>query len=98
MVRRPHCRPSCVIHVKASLTGLSGNLERVLALGRTAHLYEHKHRIIALPTLPFALYQIWLFVNQGLNNREQRAALRFIPFSALCFLIGVAFAYFVVFQ
>lgn len=50
-----------------------------------------------LPTLPFALYQIWLFVNQGLNNREQRAALRFIPFSALCFLIGVAFAYFVVF-
>ena len=51
----------------------------------------------SLPTLPFALYQIWLFVNQGLNNREQRAALRFIPFSALCFLIGVAFAYFVVF-
>ncbi|EFU42726.1 Sec-independent protein translocase, TatC subunit [Paenibacillus vortex V453] len=50
-----------------------------------------------LPTLPFALYQIWLFVNQGLNNREQKAALRFIPFSAVCFIIGVSFAYFVVF-
>lgn len=50
-----------------------------------------------LPTLPFALHQIWLFVNQGLNGREQKAALRLVPFSALCFLIGVAFAYFVVF-
>ncbi|GAE09558.1 twin-arginine translocation protein TatC [Paenibacillus sp. JCM 10914] len=50
-----------------------------------------------LPTLPFALYQTWLFVNQGLSGREQKAALRFVPFSAICFIIGVAFAYFVVF-
>lgn len=50
-----------------------------------------------LPTLPFGLYQCWLFVSQGLNPREHKAALRFVPFSALCFLIGILFAYFVVF-
>ncbi|WP_211184712.1 twin-arginine translocase subunit TatC [Paenibacillus lemnae] len=50
-----------------------------------------------LVTLPFALYQLWLFVRDGLTPREQKAALKFIPFSVLCFMAGLAFAYFVVF-
>lgn len=49
------------------------------------------------PTLPFALYQTWLFVHEGLNKQERKAARRFIPFSALCFMAGICFAYFVVF-
>ncbi|MFI2856043.1 twin-arginine translocase subunit TatC [Paenibacillus sp. JSM ZJ436] len=47
--------------------------------------------------LPFTLYQLWLFVKDGLQPVEQKAALKFIPFSALCFILGLAFAYFVVF-
>lgn len=48
-------------------------------------------------TLPFILYQIWGFVKQGLTKEEQSATLRYIPYTVLCFIIGLTFAYFVVF-
>ncbi|NOU75684.1 twin-arginine translocase subunit TatC [Paenibacillus sp. LMG 31458] len=48
-------------------------------------------------TLPFILYQIWGFVKQGLTKEEQSATLRYIPYTVLCFIIGLIFAYFVVF-
>lgn len=48
-------------------------------------------------TLPFALYQLWKFVNKGLRREEQDAALKYIPFTVVCFVIGFSFAYFVVF-
>lgn len=48
-------------------------------------------------TLPFALYQLWRFVNAGLKSNEQDAALKYIPFTVVCFLVGFSFAYFVVF-
>ncbi|NOU92946.1 twin-arginine translocase subunit TatC [Paenibacillus sp. LMG 31456] len=49
-------------------------------------------------TLPFALYQIWSFLKPGLRIEEQKASLMFVPFAFLLFLIGLAFAYFVVFK
>lgn len=49
-------------------------------------------------TVPFTLYQLWAFVKPGLKVHEQKAALRFVPFSAILFIVGVAFAYGVVFQ
>ncbi|MCU6793464.1 twin-arginine translocase subunit TatC [Paenibacillus sp. WQ 127069] len=49
-------------------------------------------------TLPFALYQIWSFLKPGLRVEEQKASLIFIPLAFLLFLIGLAFAYFVVFK
>ncbi|OCT15651.1 twin arginine-targeting protein translocase TatC [Paenibacillus pectinilyticus] len=48
-------------------------------------------------TLPFILYQLWAFVKKGLTKEEQTATLRYIPYTCLCFLIGVAFGYFIVF-
>lgn len=48
-------------------------------------------------TLPCALYQIWAFVSPGLLLQERRMALRYIPFVFLMFLIGVLFAYYIVF-
>lgn len=48
-------------------------------------------------TLPFTLYQIWAFVSPGLRPVERKATLRYIPFVFICFLIGLAFGYFVVF-
>ncbi|MFC5450370.1 twin-arginine translocase subunit TatC [Paenibacillus aestuarii] len=54
--------------------------------------------VIALAcTLPFILYQLWGFVKNGLTPDEQRAALTYIPYTFLCFIIGLSFAYFVVF-
>lgn len=47
--------------------------------------------------LPFAFYQIWAFVKPALRIKEQRAALLFVPFALILFLIGLSFSYFVVF-
>ncbi|GGI97306.1 twin-arginine translocase subunit TatC [Paenibacillus hunanensis] len=48
-------------------------------------------------TLPCALFQLWAFVSPGLLPKERRTALRYIPFVFLMFIIGVLFAYYVVF-
>ncbi|MBP1961593.1 twin-arginine translocase subunit TatC [Paenibacillus aceris] len=48
-------------------------------------------------TLPFILFQVWGFVKAGLTKEEQSATLRYIPYTFLCFMIGLSFAYFVVF-
>lgn len=47
-------------------------------------------------TLPIALTLIWGFVKKGLYPHERSATLRYIPYSALCFLVGIAFGYFIV--
>lgn len=54
--------------------------------------------IVALAiTLPITLYQVWAFVSPGLRVIERRAALRYVPFVFVLFLLGLSFAYFVVF-
>ena len=44
---------------------------------------------------PFALYQLWLFVSEGLYEHEKRAIRFYAPFSYLAFFLGVAFGYFI---
>lgn len=62
-------------------------------------LYMQFALIIALVvTLPFTLYQVWAFIKPGLREEEQKATLKYIPFSVFMILLGVAFAYFVVFR
>lgn len=46
---------------------------------------------------PVWIYQIWKFVAPGLYKNEKKYALSFILFGSVLFLIGVAFAYFLVF-
>lgn len=46
-------------------------------------------------SFPFILYQLWLFVAPGLYEHEQSWAGRITFFTSVCFLTGVAFAYFV---
>jgi len=48
-------------------------------------------------TLPYVLYQIWLFVHPGLLPKERKLALPFVLVATLLFYAGGAFAYFVVF-
>lgn len=47
--------------------------------------------------LPFMMYQLWSFVKPGLRIEEQRATIKYIPGVALLFLLGLSFAYFIVF-
>jgi len=50
-----------------------------------------------LVAIPFAFYQLWAFVKPALAVPERRATLRYIPGALAMFLIGLSFAYFVVF-
>ncbi|MCC6195450.1 MAG: twin-arginine translocase subunit TatC, partial [Burkholderiales bacterium] len=50
-----------------------------------------------LIALPYVLWQAWAFVAPGLYQHEKRLALPVIVSSFIFFLIGMAFAYFVVF-
>lgn len=48
-------------------------------------------------SMPYVLYQIWLFISPALYQRERRLALPILLSSILLFYAGMAFAYFVVF-
>jgi sec-independent protein translocase protein TatC len=45
---------------------------------------------------PWIIYQIWLFVAAGLYQKERKIVYRYITPSAILFLLGVAFFYFLV--
>ena len=47
--------------------------------------------------LPYVLYQAWAFVAPGLYANEKRLVLPLVVTSFLLFLVGMAFAYFLVF-
>ena len=49
-------------------------------------------------TLPFTVYQIWSFIKPGLKIEEARAIFAYIPASFICFLLGLAFGFYFVFQ
>lgn len=48
-------------------------------------------------SLPYTLYQIWVFIAPGLYQHEKRFAAPMVVLSTLLFLLGMAFAYFLVF-
>ncbi|MCA1849800.1 MAG: twin-arginine translocase subunit TatC [Acidobacteria bacterium] len=48
-------------------------------------------------SVPFLLWQIWAFVSPGLYPHERGYALPFILLSSVSFVIGAAFAYYVLF-
>ena len=48
-------------------------------------------------SMPFILYQLWLFIAPGLYMHERRYIYSFVFFASILFIIGAAFAYFIVF-
>lgn len=46
-------------------------------------------------SIPNILYQMWLFIAPGLYPNERKYVSSIVAFSSLCFLAGVAFAYYV---
>ena len=50
-----------------------------------------------LVSLPFLLYQVWMFIAPGLYRNEKRYIPKVITSATLLFLTGVAFAYFLIF-
>ena len=50
-----------------------------------------------LISLPHTLYQVWAFVAPGLYSHEKKFMIPMIIFSSFLFLLGMSFAYFLVF-
>jgi sec-independent protein translocase protein TatC len=48
--------------------------------------------IISLPNI---FYQLWKFISPALKSNERKYILSIVIFSSICFLAGIAFAYFV---
>ncbi|PTQ51105.1 MAG: Twin-arginine translocation protein TatC [Brockia lithotrophica] len=48
-------------------------------------------------TIPYALWEIYLFVRPGLTEEEAKIAIRYIPLTVLAFLVGILFTYAVLF-
>ena len=48
-------------------------------------------------SVPFLLYQIWAFVSPGLYPHERAYVTPFISLSSISFVLGAAFAYYVIF-
>jgi len=48
-------------------------------------------------TIPFIVFQLWLFVKPALHPHEQRSSVKYVPFALGMALLGLSFAYFVVF-
>ncbi len=46
-------------------------------------------------SLPFIIYQVWMFVAPGLHKHEKRIAIRIIFWGMLLFMAGAAFSFFV---
>ncbi|MDO5088626.1 MAG: twin-arginine translocase subunit TatC [Leptotrichiaceae bacterium] len=47
-------------------------------------------------TLPFAGYQLWAFIKPGLEEKEAKAVLTYIPVTFILFVSGLAFGFFIV--
>ena len=45
--------------------------------------------------MPILLYQVWSFIRPGLTSREQRFGLAFVWWGTFLFLVGAAFAYWI---
>lgn len=50
-----------------------------------------------LISLPNTLYQVWAFIAPGLYDHEKKLVVPLVAASSMLFLIGMAFAYFLVF-
>lgn len=48
-------------------------------------------------TIPFAGFQLWLFVKPALEEKEQKITLLYIPLLFILFILGIAFGYFIIF-
>jgi sec-independent protein translocase protein TatC len=87
------------IHFLQSIPPANGLLKwHVFSPWDSLRLYMSFAFVTALiVVLPVAMYHIWAFVSPGLRSIEKKAALIYLPFAVILYLIGLAFGFFVVF-
>ena len=80
---------SPILDIPGAHLQVLGPAEKLTSFFKTAFIAGF---VIALP---FIVHQIWLFLKPGLKPLEQRFLLLFIPASAVLFIAGAAFVFFV---
>lgn len=84
-------------YVTAPMTSAHQKLV-VISPGEVVTVYLSMAGMVAVGlTLPYALYQLWRFVEPGLTAVERKITLRLLPLMLVMFLVGVSFAWFIVF-
>lgn len=87
-----------VDHIYQLLASRSGEKLAILGPGDILSIYVKLSAIGGIAfTIPIAAYQAWRFVVPALQERERRVALMYIPALFLLFILGLSFAYFVLF-
>lgn len=78
-----------------------GNLGyKLMVLGPSDIMWIYFHVatvVAAVATIPFAAWQIWLFVKPALKPMERKVTLAYIPALFLLFIGGMAFGYLFIF-
>lgn len=87
-----------VDHIYLALASRSGEKLAILGPGDILSIYVKLSAVGAIAlTIPVAAYQAWKFVVPALHERERKVALMYIPALFLLFVLGLSFAYFVLF-
>lgn len=87
-----------VDHIYQLLASRSGEKLAILGPGDILSIYVKLSAIGGIAfTIPIAAYQAWRFVVPALQERERKVALMYIPALFLLFLLGLSFAYLVLF-
>lgn len=84
----------------AFLRSASGLQMKLTVLGPSdvMHVYFMTAGVVALiATVPFAVWQIWLFIAPSLSRELRKATLRYLPGVFAMFALGIAFGWYVVF-
>jgi sec-independent protein translocase protein TatC len=76
-------------------TDLGGQLLNLEPTGSIVMYFRVALMSAGIISVPFITYQLLMFIMPGLTNKEKRWVLTAIPFATAFFLIGVAFAWFV---
>ncbi len=51
--------------------------------------------VALVAVIPYAIFELWLFVRPALSQSERRSTSRFIFYAVICMLLGVGFGYFI---
>ncbi len=71
------------------------SLQNLRPFGQLFLYFEVAIVIGIIASLPNIFYQLWKFIAPALKKKERKYVLWIVFFSTFCFLVGIAFAYFV---
>ena len=71
------------------------NLQNLRPFGQLFLFVQIAIIVGVILSIPNIFYQLWSFISPALKGHEKKYILSIVIFSSVCFLIGIAFAYFI---